>query len=130
MTRSRLRNHFLQNRSEENQKLFCKQRNKCVSLLRKSKKYYFANLNEKNLADNKHFWKTVKPFLSKKNHLPERINLTEGENNSLLTNCGRSCKRINWITSLQMLLKISIFQIWTLRFFGRKHRWSYSKGYC
>ena len=61
MTRSRLRNRFLQNRSEENRKLFKKQRHKCVSFLRKSKKYYFANLNEKNITDNKRFWKTVKP---------------------------------------------------------------------
>ena len=32
-------------------------RNKCVSLLRKSKKDYFANLNQKNIADNKRVWK-------------------------------------------------------------------------
>ena len=37
VTRSRLRNRFLQNRSEENRKLFSKQRNNCVSLLRKLK---------------------------------------------------------------------------------------------
>ena len=55
MTRSRLRNRFLQNRSEENRKLFCKQRNKFVSLLRKSKKDHFANLNEKNITDNNRF---------------------------------------------------------------------------
>ena len=52
-----------------------------------SKKDYFENLNEKNITDNKRFWKTVKPFLSKKIHLSERINLTEEENNALLTNC-------------------------------------------
>ena len=61
----------MKNRSEENRKLFSKQRNKCVSLLRKSKKDYFENLNEKNITDKKHFWKTVKPFLPKKIHLPE-----------------------------------------------------------
>ena len=52
MTRSRLRNCFLKSRSEENQKLFWKQRNKCVTLQRKSKKDYFANLKEKNITDN------------------------------------------------------------------------------
>ena len=88
MTRSRLRNPFLQNRSEENRKLFCKQRNKCVPLLQKSKKDYLANLNKKNITDNKRFWKPVK---QKKNHPSERINLRE--NNFLLTNCGRRCKR-------------------------------------
>ena len=36
ITRSRLRNRFLKDRSEKNRKLFCKHRNKCVSLLRKS----------------------------------------------------------------------------------------------
>ena len=66
MTRSRLRNRFLKNRSEENRKLFCKQRNKCVSLLQTSKKDYFENLSEKNIIDNKRLWKTVKPSLSKK----------------------------------------------------------------
>ena len=95
MTRSRLRNRLLKNRSEENWKLFCKQRSKCVSLLRKSKKYYFENLNEANIRDNKRFWKTVKFFLSKKIHLPERINLTEEESNSLLTNYEEVAKVLN-----------------------------------
>ena len=36
MARNRLRNRFLKNISEENRKLFCKQRNKYVSLLPKS----------------------------------------------------------------------------------------------
>ena len=46
--------------------IFCKRTSKGVSLLRKSKKNYFANLDKKNITDNKRFWKTVKPFLSKK----------------------------------------------------------------
>ena len=67
MTRSRLRNRFLKNRSEENRQLFCEQINKRVSLLRKSKKDYFENLNEKKITDNKRFQKTVKILLAKKN---------------------------------------------------------------
>ena len=55
MTRNRLRNRFLQNRSEKNRKLFCKQRNKCILPLRKSKEDYLANLNENNITDNKRF---------------------------------------------------------------------------
>ena len=31
--------------------------------MRKSKSDYFENLNEKNINDNKTFWKTIKPFL-------------------------------------------------------------------
>ena len=37
----------------------------------------------------------MKPFLSKRIHLPERINLTEEENNSLLTNCEEVEKELN-----------------------------------
>ena len=53
MTKTRLRNKFLKDRSEENKKKYSKQRNYCVSLLRKSKSDYFGNLNEKNNNDNK-----------------------------------------------------------------------------
>ena len=37
-----------------------------VSLSWKTKKRYYENLNEKHVADNKLFWKTVKPALSDK----------------------------------------------------------------
>ena len=36
MKRSRLRNKYLKNNNEENRKLYAKQRNYCVSLLRKT----------------------------------------------------------------------------------------------
>ena len=55
MTRTRLRNRFLKNRSNGNRDLFRKQRNLCVSLLRKSKKDYFSKLNDKQRTDNKRF---------------------------------------------------------------------------
>ena len=40
MNRTRLRNKFLKNRNNYNKKVFSKQRNFCVSLVRKSKKLY------------------------------------------------------------------------------------------
>ena len=46
MTRSRLRNKYIKNRNEENRVIYVKQRNYCVSLLRKSKKKYYENLDE------------------------------------------------------------------------------------
>ena len=61
---ARLRNKFLKDRNEENKKKFSKQRNFCVSLLRKSKSYYFGNLNKININDSKTFWETINPFLS------------------------------------------------------------------
>ena len=55
MKRSRLCNNFLRNRTEENKILYNRQRNYCVSLLRKSKRRYYENVNIKNLTDNKLF---------------------------------------------------------------------------
>ena len=77
MTRSRLRNKYLRNRNEENRVLYVKLRNYCVSLLRKSKKKYYENLDERNLMDNKLFWKTIKPSFSDKIVTRDRIPLTE-----------------------------------------------------
>ena len=64
--RTRLRNKFLQNRTESNRDCYNKQRNFCVSLLRKTKKDYYGNVNEKDGIDNKRFWKPVKPLFSDK----------------------------------------------------------------
>ena len=77
MTRSRLRNKYLKSRNEENRAIYVKQRNYCVSLLRKSKKKCYENLGERNLMDNKLFWKTIKPSFSDKIVTRDRIHLTE-----------------------------------------------------
>ena len=45
----------------------------------KEKKEYFANLNEKDIIDNKKFWQTVKSFLSEKLKSREKITLVEKE---------------------------------------------------
>ena len=79
MTRTKLRNIFLQNKSKENRIRYARQRNFCVSLLRKTKKEYYQNLNEKSVIDNKSFWKTVKPFLSDKTHGNDKIHLIEND---------------------------------------------------
>ena len=60
MARSRLRNKYLKYKTEENRLLYNQQRYKCVSVLRKAKMNYYGNLNEKDITDNKKFWKTVK----------------------------------------------------------------------
>ena len=79
MKRSNLKNKYLKSRSEEDRQRFVKQRNLCVSLLRKTKKSYFLNLNEKNVIDNQKFWKTVKPMLSNKFVNSEKITLVDNE---------------------------------------------------
>ena len=77
--RTRLRNKFLRNKSPGNRENFNKQRNYCVHLVRKSRREYYGNLNEKNVIDNKIFWKTVKPFLSSKTTNDSKITLVEND---------------------------------------------------
>ena len=81
MKRSRLRNIYLKNRSDNKKREYNKQRNYCVSLLRKTKTNYYANLNEKDLTDNKQFWRTVKSLLSDKIKSSEKITLVEQREN-------------------------------------------------
>ena len=79
MKRSRLRNKFLNTRSDIDRKAYNKQRNYVVSLLRKKKKEFYSNLNTNILTENKTFWKTVKPFLADKTNKTSRITLIEDE---------------------------------------------------
>ena len=79
MTRTRLRSKFLRNRSAENRENFNKQCNYCVHLVSKSKREHRDNLNRKNVANNKNFWKTVKPFLFSKATSRSKIILVEND---------------------------------------------------
>ena len=80
MYRSKLKNNFNKNPTEENKTLYKKQRNFCVSLLRKEKKRYYSNLDVKILEDNRKFWKKVKPLFSGKHKVLEKnIVILEGE---------------------------------------------------
>ena len=69
MPRTRLRNKFLKDRSEKNKKKYSKQRNYCVCLLRKSK----SDISE--ILMRQIFWKTIKPFLSNKVRLANKMTL-------------------------------------------------------
>ena len=80
MRRTRFRNKFLKNTTDQNKLLYNKQRYFCVSVLRKEKKEYFAKVNEKDITDNRKFWHTVKPFLSDKVKSRETIILVNDEN--------------------------------------------------
>ena len=66
MTRSKLKNRWLKQRSKENKARYNRQRNYCLSLLRQTKSRYFARLEENKITDARKFWKTVKPFFSNK----------------------------------------------------------------
>ena len=80
MHRAHLKNKFNKNPTGENKKLYTKQRNYCVSLLKKEKKKYYNNLDTKTLVDNRKFWERVKPiFTDKQKSLPNKITLIEDE---------------------------------------------------
>ena len=67
--RTRLRNRFCKTPTEENEKLFKKQRNKCVSIRKESIRNYFNKIANENIVTNRNFWKIIKPFLTNKGHL-------------------------------------------------------------
>ena len=75
MKRSRLRNKFLNTKSDINRKAYNKQRNLCVNLIRSEKKNFFSNVNTSDIIDNKTFWKTVKPFFTDKIKTKSKITL-------------------------------------------------------
>ena len=57
-----LRNRFCKTPTEENEKLYKKQRNKCVLTRKKSITNYFNKVANENIVTNRNFWKKIKPF--------------------------------------------------------------------
>ena len=84
MKRSKLRNKYLRERTNETKSLYNKQRNLYVSILRQNKTDYFGNLNNKIVTDNRKFWKTISPLFSEKTFHRECITLKES--NKTITN--------------------------------------------
>ena len=119
--RTRLRNKFLQNRTESNRVCYNKQRNSCVSLLRKTKKDYYGNVNEKDGIDNKRFWKPVKPLFSDKVKSSEKITLVHED--KIITTDDENAKILNSFFSnvvkhfKKSLHKVSISQKLVLMMF-------------
>ena len=79
MKRAKLRNRFFKTRNNTDKFSYNKQRNFCVSLIRKEKSKNFTNLNIKDVTDNKKFWKTIKPCFSDESKYSERIVLKEDD---------------------------------------------------
>ena len=77
MSRARLRNRFLRTRCIGDKEAYNKQRNYCVSLVRKTKQQYYNNLDHRKVVDNKSFWKYIKPFFSDKSSNSNKITLVE-----------------------------------------------------
>ena len=75
MLRSKFRNSFLKEKTEESKSLYNKQRNICVILLHKTKRNYYTQLDNKIVTDNRKFWKVVSPLFSEKAFLKESITI-------------------------------------------------------
>ena len=58
---TQLRNKYLKLSTNERKLISTRQRNYCVSLIRKSKSKIYGNI--KNITDNRKFWKTVKVII-------------------------------------------------------------------
>ena len=81
MKRSRLRNKFLNSKSDIDRKAYNKQRNYCVSLIRREKKEFFSKLNTTDISGNKVFWNKIKPLFTDKIKSKSKITLIEKELN-------------------------------------------------
>ena len=77
MKRSRLRNKFLNTKSNIDRKACNKQCNLCVCLIRSEKKNFFSNINTSDITHNKTFGKTVNTFFTDKIKTKSKITLTE-----------------------------------------------------
>ena len=93
-TRSRLKSKYIKNPYEVNEKLYKRQRNKCVSIQKKSMKHHFSNIISKGTVTNREFWKTMKPFLTNKGCLDNSDIMLRGDN-EMITNDKRLAKLFN-----------------------------------
>ena len=66
MLRSKIKNKFNKERNHINWCNYKRRCNRCLSILRKTKKEYFNSLNIKQVSDNKLVWKNAKQFFSDK----------------------------------------------------------------
>ena len=83
-TRSRLKNKYNKNPTEEHKLKYKKQRNKCVNLGKKAVKIYFRNITQFGIMENIIFWKTMKPFITTKSGMSDN-NIMIIDNGRLIT---------------------------------------------
>ena len=83
MKSSKLWNVYLKHRSEENRLAYKKQRNFCVTLLRKKKADYSNNLDLSLVRDDKMFWKAISPYFVNNPKKRSKITLVDEKDNTL-----------------------------------------------
>ena len=95
--RSKLRNKFLKDKTNEARTKYRKQRNISVHLLRRAKRNYYNDLDLSNVTDNGKFCKTIRPLFANKIKVKNKITLDEDSQSILKTT-----KR--WLTFLTLSL--------------------------
>ena len=105
MVRPKLRNIFNRNRNYENWCKYKCQRNLCLNLLGKTKKRFYKNLDEKQVSDNKVFWKNAKPFFSDKDVKSSKITLVGKNSNTVDENKFDNIMN-NYFTNIIKILKL------------------------
>ena len=94
MRRSALKNKFYKTGSPDIGRAYKTQRNYTKRLLKREKKKYFHNLDTKNYADNKKFWRTVKPLFSNSTGGSQKVTLVNGE--EIISNDDEIAKTFNY----------------------------------
>ena len=93
MKRSKLKNKYNKRRNYENWFLYKKQRDFCLTLLRKTKKVYFKKLYIKEIGHNKTFQKTVLPDFSDEDNKSSKITVVD--NNIVIADEKRVAELMN-----------------------------------
>ena len=94
MHRSKLKNRYNKDPTEDNKILFHKQRNHCVKLLRKEKRRYYNNLDLNIIQDNKRFWQNIKPLFSDK-HKESQRSIVIVENGVIISDNKEVAEKLN-----------------------------------
>ena len=94
MHRSKLRNNYYKNPTEENNDLYKKQRNYCVCLLKREKRNYYNNLDLNVFEDSRKFWRSVKPLFSDKQNIKNK-NIIIVENDTIIANKKDVAEKLN-----------------------------------
>ena len=79
MTRSFLEHKYYKHPSAENNKTYKIQKKFCSRLYKKERKKFYANIDIRNVTDNKKFWQTVKPLFSEKSQNVQKITIKIGK---------------------------------------------------
>ena len=96
MHRSKLKNKFNKNPTEQNKIDYNQQKNYFVSILKKEKRKYYNNIDLKIFKDNKTFWQRVNPVFSDKHKdlQPDIIIIENGETTSNKKEVGEKLNNI------------------------------------